>query len=212
MTNNQSPYDSGHDSSYSQASGPGHPLSSRGNSDIDDQVDRYIREQRVATLISDTPSATTPNLPQSHDTRQRDRNIALSHRLLAALSHSITHDPVLLNIARAYIQDIAHSNPANNNTHTNLSHSFRDIVVPTASNNQPISDPLIANQTPYIDEGHEPPPPLMRDSSDDDQDSENHHHYFPSPTTSTTFLPAEQPFAPRNPITPQPDTSFMKSA
>jgi hypothetical protein len=99
MTNNQSPYDSGHDSSYSHASGPGHPPSSRRNSDIDDQVDRYIREQRVATLISDTPSATTTTLPQSHDTQQGDRNIAISHRLLAALPHLITHDPVPLNTA-----------------------------------------------------------------------------------------------------------------
>jgi hypothetical protein len=40
---NPFPYDSGHDSSYSNASGPGHPPSSRGNSDLDDQVDRYIR-------------------------------------------------------------------------------------------------------------------------------------------------------------------------
>ena len=53
---NPSPYDSGYDSSFSTASGPGQPLSSRGNSDIDDQVDRYIRDQRVVTIVHD-PSA-----------------------------------------------------------------------------------------------------------------------------------------------------------
>ena len=159
MTNNQSPYDSGHESSYSHASGPGHPPSSRRNSDIDEQVDRYIREQRVATLIFYTPIATTLTLPQSHDTQQRDRHIALSHRLLAALPHSITHDPVLLNIARACIQDIAHSNPANNATYTNLPPSFRDIIFPTAFSYLHITDPLIPSPNPYIDEANDDPPP-----------------------------------------------------
>ena len=97
--------------------------SSRGNSDIDDQVDRYINEQRVATLISDTPSATKTTIPQTHDTQQRDRNIALSHRLLAALPHSIN----------------------------NLTHSLRDIAPPAASDNPSTSEPLIPNETPYID-------------------------------------------------------------
>ena len=53
---NPSPYDSGYDSSFSTASGPGKPPSSRGNSDIDDQVDRYIRDQRVVIIFND-PSA-----------------------------------------------------------------------------------------------------------------------------------------------------------
>ena len=35
---NPSPYDSGYDSSFPTASGPGHPPSSRGNSHVDDQV------------------------------------------------------------------------------------------------------------------------------------------------------------------------------
>jgi hypothetical protein len=76
-----SPYDSGHDSSYSHASGPGHPPSSRGNSDIDDQVDRYIREQRVATLISDIPFETTLSLPTPN-------NLTSSPCRLTALDHS----------------------------------------------------------------------------------------------------------------------------
>jgi hypothetical protein len=60
---NPSPYDSGYDSSFSTASRPGHPPSSRGNSDIDDQVDRYIRDQRVATIVHDTPSPTLTTSP-----------------------------------------------------------------------------------------------------------------------------------------------------
>ena len=52
---NPSPYDSGYDSSFSTASGPGQPPSSRGNSDIEDQVDRYIRDQRIATIVMDPP-------------------------------------------------------------------------------------------------------------------------------------------------------------
>jgi hypothetical protein len=43
---NPSPYDSGYDSTYSRASGPGQPPSSYGKSDIDDQADRYISDQR----------------------------------------------------------------------------------------------------------------------------------------------------------------------
>ena len=58
---NPSPYDSGYDSSFSTASGPGQPPSSRGNSDIDDQVDRYIRYQRVTTIVMDPPLTSTTN-------------------------------------------------------------------------------------------------------------------------------------------------------
>ena len=67
--NNPSPYDSGFDSSFFTASGPGQPPSSRGNSDIDDQVDRYIRDQRVATLINtptDSSHSANPVLSQNH--------------------------------------------------------------------------------------------------------------------------------------------------
>ena len=49
---NPSPYDSGYDSHFSTAFGPGQPPSSRGNSDIDDQVGHYIRDQRVATIAN----------------------------------------------------------------------------------------------------------------------------------------------------------------
>jgi hypothetical protein len=57
--NNPSPYDSGYDSAYSNASGPGHPPSSHGNPDMDDHVERYLHVQRVATL-------TVEDLPPSH--------------------------------------------------------------------------------------------------------------------------------------------------
>ena len=67
--NNPSPYDSGYDSSFSTASGPGQPPSSRGNSDIDDQVDRYIRDQRVATLINtSTDHSHIDNIALPHTT------------------------------------------------------------------------------------------------------------------------------------------------
>jgi hypothetical protein len=44
---NSSPYDSGYYSSFSTASGPGQPPFSCVNSDIDDQVEHYIRDQRT---------------------------------------------------------------------------------------------------------------------------------------------------------------------
>ena len=102
--NNPSPYDSGYDSSFSTASGPGKPPSSRGNSDIDDQVDRYIRDQRVATLINtsnDNPNAgnitqphtslitTAPPTNPSHLRTQRA--IADQHRAIAE-HHLNNHD------------------------------------------------------------------------------------------------------------------------
>ncbi len=129
----------------------------------------------MATLISDTTIATTLTLPQSHDTQKRDRNIALSHCLLAALPHSITNDPVLLNIARAYIQDIAHSNPAHINNHTNLPPSFHDLVIPGALNfpTPSIPNSHIVSLLPYIDETDDPLPPLTSDSSDDDHDNDD---------------------------------------
>ena len=49
---NPSPYDSGYDSNFSTASGPGHPPSSRGNSDIDDQVESYIRDHQLLILLT----------------------------------------------------------------------------------------------------------------------------------------------------------------
>ena len=45
-------YESGYDSSFSTVSGTGQPPSSCVNSNIDDQVEqRYIRDQRVATIV-----------------------------------------------------------------------------------------------------------------------------------------------------------------
>jgi hypothetical protein len=98
---NPSPYDSGYDSNFSTASGPGHPPSSRGNSDIDDQVESYIRDQRVATIVHDTnppalttfPTPTQPNPSPS----PRDTNRELLHinnnRAIAAYHHALANDP-----------------------------------------------------------------------------------------------------------------------
>ena len=140
---NPSPYDSGHDSSYSNASGPGQPSSSRENFDLDDQVDRYIRDQRVATLISDNPTTSRPNLPQTHTTQQCDRNIAFFHRLIANLPSSITLDPELFETARAYISDIAHSDPAHHVLYSTLPTRFCNLVL----NNVPTTSALPINNT-----------------------------------------------------------------
>jgi hypothetical protein len=136
---NPSPFDSGHDSSYSDASGPGHPPSSRGNSDLDDQVDRYIRDQRVATLISDKPTNNQLTLPQSHTTQQRDRNIALFHRLIANLPHPIKLDPALFATTRAYISDIANSNTTHHLTYS---------ILPTISRNLALGNIPIESDLP----------------------------------------------------------------
>ena len=59
--NNPSPYDSGYDSSFSTASGPGQ----QGNSDIDDQQ----VDQRVATLINtSTDHSYIDNIALPHTT------------------------------------------------------------------------------------------------------------------------------------------------
>ena len=98
---NPSPYDSGYDSSFSTASGPGQPPSSRGNSDIEDQVDRYIRDQRVATIVTDPPETThniplhPPRMPWNPDHIDISRFIAQAHRTLAhtnGTSPSLTVD------------------------------------------------------------------------------------------------------------------------
>ena len=184
---NPSPYDSGHDSSYSNASGPGNPPSSCGNSDLDDQVDRYIRDQRVATLISTNPATTQSRLPQSHSTQQRDRNIALFHRLIANLPSHITIDPELFETARAYLSDIAHSNQA------------PDITA------QPIHTTPTYSDDPDID----PVPPLVQDSSDDDANSDDE----PPPTHNTdrrraqhTDPPTQLPHTTDTQRTSQPPT------
>ena len=94
--NNPSPYDSGYDSSFSTASGPGQPPSSRGNSDIDDQVDRYIRDQRVATLINSSTHhshAAHPALPHTTSTTnilQAYRSHLQTHRAIAEQNRAIT--------------------------------------------------------------------------------------------------------------------------
>ena len=90
--NNPSPYYSGYDSTYSNASGPGQPPSSRGNSDMDEQVDRYLHDQRVATLIVEgmppiNPSPTTPAA------QARLRKAAQHHRRIATSIQPISHHP-----------------------------------------------------------------------------------------------------------------------
>ena len=88
---NPSPYDSGYDSSFSTASGPGNPPSSRGNSDIDDQFDRYICEQRVATIVQSTPEPMRNNL---HATRTSRHSHHLdTNRAIAAYHHALANDP-----------------------------------------------------------------------------------------------------------------------
>jgi hypothetical protein len=92
---NPSPYDSGYDSSFSTASGPGKPLLSRGNSDIDDQVNRYIRDQRVVTIVNDPSSSDNTQtqspralLPPNHI--NITRTISQQH---CTLAHNIDSSP-----------------------------------------------------------------------------------------------------------------------
>ena len=101
---NPSPYDSGYDSNFSSASGPGQPPSSRGSSDIDDQVEHYIRDQRVATIASTlpfTPSQDTPTQPISHPRHfnQHQLNIVRAiaeHHLAIANYPEHEHPPPLI--------------------------------------------------------------------------------------------------------------------
>jgi len=80
---NPSPYDSGYDSNFSTASGPGHPPSSRGNSDIDDQVKRYIRDQRVATIVDTNIVETMLPSPPAINILNAHRIIARFHQTMA---------------------------------------------------------------------------------------------------------------------------------
>ena len=82
---NLSPYDSCYDSKFSMASGPGHPPSSRGNSDIDDQVQRYIRDQRVATIV-DTTNIVETMLPSPPAI-----NILNAHRIIARFHQTMAY-------------------------------------------------------------------------------------------------------------------------
>jgi hypothetical protein len=97
--NNPSPYDSGYDSTYSSASGPGHPPSSRENSDMDEQVDRYLHDQRVATLIVEgmpptNPPPTTPAAQaRLHAAAQHYHRLATYHQLLSSLPRTTPPNP-----------------------------------------------------------------------------------------------------------------------
>jgi hypothetical protein len=213
MTSNQSPYDSGHDSSYSHASAPGNPPSSRGNSDIDDQIDRYIREQRVATLISDTPTATTlTTLPTSHDTQQRDRIIALSHRLLAALPHLITHDPVLLDSPRLHTRYRPLQPRKSFQPHQSAAKFLRPCHLWCSNNltNPACPEPAHRQSSP-IHRRNRLPPWKATLAMTTMTATTNSHHYIPSPTMSTKLLPVDQPFAPRNLVPSPPDIFFTTS-
>jgi hypothetical protein len=172
---NPSPYDSGYDSTYSRASGPGNPPSSHGNSDIDDQADRYIRDQRVATLIINDEDSTPPALPTTvlspesyHTTTHRDRNIALAHRLIAQLPAYTRNDPRLHASALDYISVIAHSNPAYPVAHIH--------PTPVAHNTYP-SNPSTPSDTP---------PPLVEDSSDDSSEDASDDASPPPPLHTLT--------------------------
>ena len=103
--NNPSTCHSGYDSSFSTVSGHGQPPSSRGNSNIDDQVDRYIRDQRVATLIntsndhSNTDNIALPHttpittaLPPDPSHIQTHRAIADHHRAIAEHHLAMNND------------------------------------------------------------------------------------------------------------------------
>ena len=193
---NPSPYDSGHDSSYSNASGPGHPPSSRGNSHLDDQVDRYIRDQRVAPSSPTTPPQT--GLPYLNHTLPNNAT-ATSPSFIASLpTYRVpsTLDPALFATARAYISDIAHSDPAHQVIYSTLPTRFRNLVltnVPTAS------DLPTTNTAPYLDYPYIdplPPPPLVQDPTGDDEppplitltDDEHNiltHRHHPRPTQTT---------------------------
>ena len=93
---NPSPYDSGYDSNFSKASGPGQPPSSRGNTDIDDQVEHYIRDQRVATIIANTlpfntsQDTSTPPPPNPRPLNPYKVNIP---RAIAEHHRAIANDP-----------------------------------------------------------------------------------------------------------------------
>ena len=101
---NPSPYDSGYHSNFSTASGPGQPPSSRGNSDIDDQVEHYIRDQRVATIANILPyhaSQDTTNQPTPHPRHlnpyQFDIPRAIAeHYLAIANAPDTDHPPPLI--------------------------------------------------------------------------------------------------------------------
>jgi hypothetical protein len=86
---NPSPYDSGYRYSFSTASGPGQPPSSRGNSHIDDQVDKYIRDQRVVTIVLD-PSAADAIQTQSPRAPLPPNHIDIT-RLIDQRHRTFTH-------------------------------------------------------------------------------------------------------------------------
>ena len=65
---NPSPYDSGYDSGFSTASGPGHPPSSRRNSNIDEQVSGTIHPRSTRDQYRQQHPASTNSPPSTRDT------------------------------------------------------------------------------------------------------------------------------------------------
>ena len=92
---NSSSYDSGYYSNFSTASGPGQPPFSRGNSDIDDQVEHYIRDQRVATFantLTDNTNQTPPTPPPPNSSYLNPYQLHIP-RAIAEHQRAIANDP-----------------------------------------------------------------------------------------------------------------------
>ena len=68
---------------------------------MDDQVDRYIRDQRVATIVNTTPVPALTTSPTTHLTnpdnstpnRRLDNNHLHINREIAAYNHALANDP-----------------------------------------------------------------------------------------------------------------------
>jgi hypothetical protein len=162
------------------ASPPGKPPSSRGNSDIDDQVDRYIRDQRVVTIVNDPSSSDTtqtqsPRAPLPPNHIDITRTIAQQH---CTLAHNIDSSPPLP--ADRDTEDTLHR------TSDTLSAEHRDHsrAAPyghiTFGPHNHVRQPSTQESTPdptSSDSDYSTsssPPPLIEDSSDEDDQSGHH--------------------------------------
>jgi hypothetical protein len=185
--NHTSPYDSGHDSTYSNASGPGQPpSSSRGNSDMEDQAERYLFEQRSATIVPTPEDAAnaTGSLPHNNHTIRAELTAALIHRLMATLPPHITTDDTLHQLALQYVVDIAHSDQAHHPSFVLLPHTLRrDLLNPVTLAR--LTDPMAHSPTTPRDDISDTDssmPSLIPDSDDDYSDHDDHDN----DTTLTT--------------------------
>ncbi len=100
-----------------------------GNSDIDDQVDRYIRDQRDATIVMDPPLpaqqtlTSTPPAPLSPNHINITRTIALQHRSFAIIGNAgpppTTQDSDTATLSRTTpFNHHSQPSPATSSTHT----------------------------------------------------------------------------------------------